>query len=108
VSRGVIFQELRAACWDIIQCIPFVHAFYAFESPLFYSHCNCEGDVIIIPFVMGIHQSDPLKEALFTLAHFRALRSTTNHFPFYSFPSIIDNTHIIGPPLIVSFAYEHF
>jgi hypothetical protein len=76
--------------------------------PLFYSHCNCEGDVIIIPFVMGIHQSDPLREALFTLAHFRALRSPTNHFPFYLFPSIIDDTHIIGPPLIVSFAYEHF
>jgi hypothetical protein len=108
MSRGVIFQELRAACWDIIQFILFVHAFYAFESPLFYSHYNCEGDVIIIPFVMGIHQSDPLGEALFTLAHFRALHSTTNHFPSYLFPSIINDTHIIGPPLIVSSAYEHF
>jgi hypothetical protein len=45
VSRGVIFQELYATCGDIIQIIPFVRAFYAFKSPLFYSHCNHEGDV---------------------------------------------------------------
>jgi len=24
------------------------------------------------------------------------------------FPSIVDDTHIIGPLLIISFAYEHF
>jgi len=33
------------------------------------------------------------------------------NFPFpraFLFPSIVDDTNIIGPPLIVSFAYEHF
>ncbi len=45
--------------------------------------------------------------ALFVLAHFRALRSTTNHFPSCLFPSIANDTHIIGPHSIVSFAYEH-
>jgi hypothetical protein len=57
-----------------MQFIPFVHAFYAFyafESPLFYSHHNCEGDVIVIPFAMGTHQGDPLGGALFTFTHFR-------------------------------------
>jgi hypothetical protein len=29
-------------------------------------------------------------------------------FPSYLFPSIIDDNHIIGPPSIISFAYEHF
>jgi hypothetical protein len=40
--------------------MPFVRAFYAFESLLFYSHRNRESDVIIIPSAMGIHQGDPL------------------------------------------------
>jgi len=35
-----------------MQFIPFVHAFYAFEYPLFYSHHNHEGDVTIISFTM--------------------------------------------------------
>jgi hypothetical protein len=48
VSKRVIFQKLRVTNGDIMQLIPFVHAFYAFESPLFYSHHNREGDVTII------------------------------------------------------------
>jgi hypothetical protein len=99
--RGVIFQKLCATNGDIIQFIPFVHTFYAFESPLFYSHHNREGDVIIIPFAMGTHQGHPLNGALFALAHFRALLSIINHFPFCLFPSI-------GPSPIVSSRYEHF
>jgi hypothetical protein len=59
VSIGVIFQELHATSGDIIQFIPFVCVFYAFESHLFYSHRNREGDVTIIPFTMGICQGDP-------------------------------------------------
>jgi len=31
-----------------------------------------------------------------------------NHFPFCLFPSIVDGIHIIGPPSIISYAYEHF
>ncbi len=64
-----------------MQLFPFVSAFYAFESPLFYSHCNHEGDVTIIPFIMGTHQGDPLGEALFALTHFKALHFIANHFP---------------------------
>jgi hypothetical protein len=45
---------------------------------------------------------------LFALAHFKALHSIISHFPFYLFPSIVDNIHIIDPLSIVSFAYEHF
>jgi hypothetical protein len=57
---------------------------------------------------MGTRQGDPLGEELFVLAHFRALHSTANHFPSYLFPSITNDTHIIGPLSIISFAYEHF
>jgi hypothetical protein len=47
---------------------------------------------------MGTRQGDLLGGALFTLTHFRALHSTTNHFPSYIFPSITNDIHIIGPP----------
>jgi len=106
--KWIIFQKNYVASGDIIQFIPFVHTFYAFESPLIYNPHNHEGDVIFIPFAMGIHQGDLLGRALFTLAHFKALCFTTHHFPFCLFPSIVDDIHIIGPISIVSFGYEHF
>ncbi len=59
VLKRVIFQELYVIGGDIIQFIPFVRAFYAFEFRLFhYSHCNRKNDVIIIPFVTGTCKSD--------------------------------------------------
>jgi hypothetical protein len=60
MSRGVIFQELHAIGGDIIQFIHFVRAFYVFEFLLFYSHCNRDSDVTIIPFAMGTCQGDLL------------------------------------------------
>jgi len=96
MSKRVIFQEVCATSGDIIQLIPFVLTLYAFESPLFYNHRNRDGNVIIIPSAMGIHQGDPLGRALFVLAHLKALHSINNHFPSYLFPSITDDTHIIG------------
>jgi len=66
VSRRVIFQEFHALGGNIIQLIPFVHAF---EPPLFYGHHNCDGDVIVIPSAMGICQGDLLGGALFALRH---------------------------------------
>jgi hypothetical protein len=56
MSKGVTFQKLFVACGNIIQFIPFVHAFYALKSPLLYSHRNYEGDVKIIPSAMGTRQ----------------------------------------------------
>jgi hypothetical protein len=49
-----------------------------------------------------------LWEALFALAHFRALYFIINHFFSYLFPSIVDGIHIIGHLSIVSSAYKHF
>jgi hypothetical protein len=104
MSRGVIFQKLHVVGGDIIQLIPFVSAFYPFESSMFNSHRNCDGNITVIPFAMGTRQGDLLGGALFALAHFRALHSTISHFPFCLFPSIVSDTHIIGPLSIVSFA----
>ncbi len=94
--KGLIFQELRVIGGDIIQHIPFVHAFYAFESPLFYTHHNCESNIMVIPSTMETCQGDPLGGALFALAHFKAL--CFNHFPSCLSPSIADDNHIIAPP----------
>ncbi len=85
-----------------------VHAFYAFESSFLNNHHNHENDVIIIPFAMGTCQGDPLKGALFVLAHFKALRSKAGCLYFYLFLFIADDTHIISPLLIISSTYEHF
>ncbi len=46
--RRIIFQELCATNSNIIQLIPFVHAFYAFESSFYHNH-NCKDDVMVIP-----------------------------------------------------------
>jgi hypothetical protein len=74
---------------------PFVYAFYAFESPLFYNHYNHDGNVIVIPFAMRTYLGDPLGGALFALVHLGALHFTTSHFFYYLFPSIANDTHII-------------
>jgi hypothetical protein len=106
--RGVIFKKLHAASGNIMQFIPFVHAFYAFEFPLFYNHHNRESDVTVIPFAMGTYQGDPLGGPLCTFTHFGVLHIITSHFLFCLFPSIANNIHIIVPLSIVSSAYEHF
>jgi hypothetical protein len=58
---GAIFQEIRVVGENIIQFIPFVHAFYALESPLFYNHHNHKGNIIVIPSIMGTQQGGPLR-----------------------------------------------
>jgi hypothetical protein len=98
VSKAVIFQKLHATSGDIIQFIPFVCAFDAFEFPLFYNHCNCEGETTIIPSTMRIHQNVPLGGALFALVQFRALCFTSSHFLSFLFPFITNDIHIISPP----------
>jgi len=57
---------------------------------------------------MGTYQGDPLGEALFVLAHFKASRFIVSCFIFCLFPSIVNDIHIIGPLLIILFTYEHF
>jgi hypothetical protein len=108
VKKGHISKISCATRGDIIQLIPFVCAFYAFECFLFYSYHNGDDDVMVIPFVIGTRQNDLLEGALFILAHLKALHFITSHFPSYLFSSIADDIHIINPPSIVSFAYEHF
>jgi hypothetical protein len=52
---------------------------------------------MVIPSTMGIHQGDPLGGALLAVTHFKALHFITSCFLSCVFPSIVHNTHIIGP-----------
>jgi hypothetical protein len=61
------FQKNCIVGGNIIQLISFVHVFYAFESLMFYSYYNQEGNVTVIPFAMGTCQGDILGRALFIL-----------------------------------------
>ncbi|KAL2629623.1 hypothetical protein R1flu_014309 [Riccia fluitans] len=42
-------------------------------------------------------EGDLLVGALFALAHLRALRTVVSEHPLCLFPSLADNTHIVGP-----------
>jgi len=109
MSTRAIFQELCATSGDIIQLIPFVHAFYAFVFPLFCNHYNCEDNVIIDhPIYHGYPSKWSHGKGIITLTHFKALRFTTSHFSFYLFSSIANDIHIISFPSIMSSTYEHF
>ena len=46
----------------------------------------------------GTRQGDPLGGVLFALGHQQALRATAAAFPDCAFPSIADDTRIVGPP----------
>ncbi len=44
----------------------------------------------------------------FLLAHFHALHCSLGVFPLYSFPSLTDDTHILGFIHVVSLVFECF
>lgn len=98
ISRATIFRALRSAGPELQALIPFVRGFYALESPLLYSHQELTGEYTLISSAEGTRQGDPLGGPLFAMAHFTALRATAVAHPTCLFPSLSDDTHIIGPP----------
>ncbi|KAL2620254.1 hypothetical protein R1flu_000459 [Riccia fluitans] len=106
VSREALFRELRAATGSLDQLFPFVRSFYARRSPLYFSHCSREDEVTLFSSESGTRQGDPLDGALFALAHLRALRTTASEHLLCLFPSLADDTHIVGPPEAVVPAFH--
>jgi len=107
-QEGLYFKNFMQQARALYNSSPlFVHSMHS--SPLYF---------IVIVITKMIIQSSHLSwgiikvillgGALFVLAHFKVLCFTSNHFSFCLFPSILDDTHIIGPLSIVSFTYEHF
>ncbi|KAL2629302.1 hypothetical protein R1flu_013988 [Riccia fluitans] len=106
VSREALFHELRAATGSLDQFFPFVHFFYARCLPLYFSHCSREDEVSLFSSELGTRQGDPLGGALFALAHLRALRTMALEHPLCMFPSLADDTHIVGPSEVVLPAFH--
>jgi hypothetical protein len=50
---------------------------------------------------------DPLGDLLFALTHFQALVKTIVQAPSCVFPSLVDDTHIVGPMNEVVLAFDH-
>ena len=69
---------------------------------------GCEEVVVEIDSATGTRQGDPLGGALFALDHQQALRASAATFQDCAFPSIADDTHIVGPPARVVEAFLHF
>ena len=69
---------------------------------------GCEEVVVEIEFAIGIRQGDLLGAVLFALGHKQALRATAAALPDCTFPSIVDDTHTMGPPARVVEAFLHF
>ncbi|KAL2635465.1 hypothetical protein R1flu_006944 [Riccia fluitans] len=96
VSREVLFHELRPATGSLDQLFPFVRSFYAHRSPLHFSHRSHEDEVSLLSSESSTRQGDPLGGALFALAQLRALRIVASEHPLCLFPSLADDTHIVG------------
>ncbi len=64
--------------------------------------------VTIIESTLGMKQGDPLRGPLFVLAHYRTFLNTITWALSYVFPSLTDDTHIMGPLSEITCAFDHF
>ncbi len=64
--------------------------------------------VTIIESSLGMRQGDPLRRLLFVLAHYQTFLNTITWAPSYVFPSLTDDTHIMGPLSEITCAFDHF
>ncbi|KAL2612370.1 hypothetical protein R1flu_024062 [Riccia fluitans] len=101
ISHEALFRELCVATGSLDQLFPFVHSFSARRLPLKFSHCSHEDEVSLFSSESGTCQGDPLGGALFALAHLCALRTMALEHPLCLFPSLADDTHIVGPLEVV-------
>jgi hypothetical protein len=63
--------------------------------------------VTIIDLSLNTRQGDPLGGPLFVLAHYQAFLETIMRAPSYVFPSLVDDTHIVGPLNEITRVFDH-
>jgi hypothetical protein len=54
-----------------------------------------------------MRQGDALKGPLFALVHYQAFLETIMRASNYLFPSLMDDTHIVGPMIKIILAFDH-
>ena len=106
LSRSTFFEDLRDGPDSFQQLIPLVRLLYGNETDLFYP--LADQTVHRIASSTGTRQGDPLGGPLFMLGHSRALKAVSAKFPEVLFPSLADDTHILGPGHLVGPAFLCF
>jgi hypothetical protein len=91
----------------LVSIVPFTKLFYGAHSSLYYQHGRYVKGVIIIESSSSTRQGDPLKRPLFVLAHDQTFLMTIMHAPSYVFPSLANDTHIVGPMGEIICAFGH-
>jgi hypothetical protein len=61
--------------------------------------------VTIIELFSNTKQGDPLRGIWFDLTHYQAFLKTIMWAPSYIFPSLVDNTHIMGPMNEITYVF---
>ena len=69
---------------------------------------GCQEVVVEMKSPIGTRQGGPLGGVLFALGYQQAVRATAAAFSDCAFPSIANDTHIVGPPARVVEAFLHF
>jgi hypothetical protein len=83
------------------------HQIYGAHSSFYFQNGQHEEGVTIIESSSSIRQGDPLGGLLFTLAHYQALLKTIVQATNYVFPSLADDTHIVGPMNKIVPTFDH-
>jgi hypothetical protein len=55
-----------------------------------------------------MRRGDPLRGFLFALAHYWTLLETIAQAPNYVYPSLVHNTHVVGPSNEIIPTFHHF
>jgi len=85
---------------------PFYHVLWCTFFFYYQDDQHVEG-VTIIKSSSGTKQGDSLKGHLFALAYYWILLKTIAWAPNCVFPSLANNTHIVGPMNELSYTFDH-
>jgi len=90
-----------------VNIVPFTKLFYGAHSSFYHQHEQHKEGIIIIKSFSDMKQGDPLGGPLFVLAHYQTFLKTIAQAPNCVFPSLGDDTHIVGLMNEVIFAFDH-
>jgi hypothetical protein len=91
-----IFGELCDVKGPLVNIFPFTKLFYGACSFFYYQHGRHVKGVTIIESPSGMMQGDLLGGLSFVLAHYWTILETIMQASDCVFPSLIDDTHIMG------------
>jgi hypothetical protein len=107
ISQVVICRKLCDVDGPLADIVPFSILFYGAHSSLYYQHgWHVEG-VTIIESSSCIRWGDPLEGPLFVLAHYWTLLETIAWAHNYVFPSLANDTRIMGLMSEITHVFNH-